>query len=68
MATLQYAGVAALDAEGEDVERHVRPCLIDHTYHSERHTHPAQVYAVGERAVLDLLADRAGECRDMTQV
>ena len=46
LAALQYTSVATLEAEGEDVERDVRPCFINHSYHAKWHADTFQTQAV----------------------
>ncbi len=66
--TFQHAGVATLEAQREHVEGDVGPRLIDHAYDAERHTHPPQMEAVGQRLLLQRAAERRGQRGHMTHV
>ena len=52
----QQAGVAALEAQARDVDRHVRARLVDDQEHAERHAHLLHVEAVGQPPARDDLA------------
>ena len=58
---LQHTGVAAFQAEGEDVETHVGPCLIDNPYHAEGHADAAYVQPVRPGAFLERPSQRTGQ-------
>ena len=64
-AAAQDAGVAALDRQRRGLDRHVRPALVDHAEHAERHAHPADADAARLLAQLGDLADRVGHRRDL---
>ncbi len=64
----QYAGVAALETEREDIESDIRTSLVYNSNHPERHPDPAQVDAVGQSAMLHILPHRAWQRRHMAQV
>ena len=49
LTTFQHTGVTALEAEREDVERHVRACLVNHADDTERNAYPAQSQTVRQR-------------------
>ena len=68
MAAFEDGGVAAFEAEREDVEGDVGACLVDDADDAEGHTHAAQVDAVGKSAVLDFFADGTRQCGHMAQV
>ena len=59
----QHDRVAGLDRQRGRVHRHVRARLVDDRDHAERHAHLAQLEPVGERARVELLADRVGQRR-----
>ena len=59
----QHDRVAALEAERGAVDRHVRPRLVDHGDHAERHAQLAHLDPAAKRPALDLLADRIGQRR-----
>src|SRR5215213_7938200 len=54
---------AALD-ERRGVYGHVRPRLVDHRDHAERHPHLADVEPVGQPVAVDHLADGIGQGGD----
>ena len=56
--------VAGLQAQRGGVDRHVRPRLVDHGDHAERHAHLAHVEAVGKPLAVDDLADGVGQRGD----
>ena len=60
----QHDRVAGLQAQRGGVDRHVRPRLVDHRDHAERHAHLADVEPVGQPAAVDHLADRVGQRGD----
>ena len=68
MAAFQDAGVATLEAEGEDVEADVGTCLEDDADDTEGYAHTAQVQAVGKGALLCDDAKGRGQRGDMTHV
>ena len=49
----QHDGVAGLQAQRGAVDRHVRPRLVDHRHHPERHADAPQVEPVGEPVAVD---------------
>ena len=60
-AAAQDAGVAALDGERRGIDGHVRPALVDHAEHAERHAHAPDADAARPAAQLADLADRVGQ-------
>ena len=55
-ATLEHAGIAALEAEREDVESYIGTCLIDHADNAEGHADTTQPQAVGQCLLLGDMA------------
>ena len=64
-AAAQDAGVAALDRQRRGLDRHVRPALVDHREHADRHPHAADPDAARLLAQAGDLADRIGHHRDL---
>ena len=57
-ATLQDAGVSALQAQGADVEADVGPCFVDDADDTEWHADAAQPEAVGQYVLLEHTTQR----------
>ena len=68
LTALQHTGIAALEAEGEDIERHVGTGLVDHADDTERHADAAEAQTVGQRLLLGDMTERGGEDRHVTHV
>ena len=51
-ASLQDAGIATLEAEGEDIEADIRPCFENNTDYTEWHADTPQIEAIGKRPFL----------------
>ncbi len=67
LAAAQDHRVAALDAEGGGVDRHVGTALVDHEDDAERNAHLLDLQPVGPPARCDDLADRVGQRGDVSQ-
>ena len=48
LASLQYAGVAALETEREYVERYIGTGLVDHADNTEGNAYPTESQTVGQ--------------------
>ena len=57
-----------LQAQRRAVDGHVRPRLVDHRHHAERHAHAPHVEPVLEPVALDRLAHRVRQRRDRAHV
>ena len=68
LAAAEDRRAARLQAQRRDINRDVRPVLVDGADNAEGHAHLADHQAVGQRPHLDHLADRVGERRDVTHV
>jgi hypothetical protein len=60
--------VAGLDAQRGAVDRHVRTCLVDDGDDPHRDEHLLEPDPIRQRALLDDLADRVGQGRDVAHV
>ena len=63
----QDHAVAGLQAQRRGVGGDVRPRLVDHRDHAERHAHAFDLDAVGPRFAAGDLADRIGQIGDLAQ-
>lgn len=67
-ATFQNTGVAALEAQREYIERDIRPCLIYHSNHAERHANLLQHQPVCQSALHLRPAERRRQPRHSPHV
>ena len=57
--SLEDGNVAASQAEREHIRGHIRPCLVNHAYHSERNADLPDNHTVGAHAAAEFFAQRA---------
>ena len=67
LSTLQYAGIASLETEREDIEADIGTCLVHHSNDTIRHTLLAQKESVGQRLLVEHLAKRIVQVSHITQ-
>ena len=66
-AAAQNHRVAGLEAQGRDIDGHVRTRLEYGPDHTQRHASSGHLQAVGQPACVDRLAHRVGEADDDSQ-
>ena len=67
LSTLQYAGIASLETEREDIETDIGTCLVHHSNDTIRHTLLAQKQSVGQRLLVEHFAKRIVQMRHIAQ-
>ena len=67
LSTLQYAGVAGLETEREDIEADIGTCLVHHTHYAIGYTLLAQKQSVGQRLLVEHFAKRIVQVSHITQ-
>ena len=65
---LQHTGIAALEAEREHVESHIRTGLVNHANDTKRHRDTMQAQAVGQRLLLGDMAQGRRQFRHVAHV
>ena len=67
-AAAQDGRVAAAQAQRRHINRHVRPRLVHHAQHADRHPLAMHLQAVGQRALIKYFADGIGQVCDRSHI